>query len=112
VEAPLACVSVTISDVTGICEGPTKPVELFGFAKIVAFLFVEFLNLNVPARSVDDTRLALLLPSLDFSMDGLPVQGCAVLLQPPFLKLSFILPFAISCFNMQCSRKQPQVHTF
>jgi hypothetical protein len=75
-------------------EGPTKPMGLFGFAKIVAFLFVELLNSNVPARSVDDTRLALLLPFLDFSMDGLPVQGRAVLLQPPFLELSFILPFA------------------
>jgi hypothetical protein len=77
-----------------VCEGPTKPVELFGFAKIVAFLFVELLDLDVPARSVHDTRLALPLPFLNLAMNGLPVQSFAVLLQPPFLELSFILPFA------------------
>jgi hypothetical protein len=95
VEAALVSVSASTPAMTAAaCDAQTIPVKLFGFTKIMALFFVELPDLDVAARSVDDTRLALLLPFLDSSMNGLPVLGCAVLLEPPILELAFILPFA------------------
>jgi hypothetical protein len=54
-------VSERFANICCVCE-PTRPVQLFGLAKIVALLFAELSRLYNPARPVDDTLLSLLLP--------------------------------------------------
>jgi hypothetical protein len=55
-EAALMSVSVSIPAMTdAACDAQTIPVKLFGFTKSVALFFVELPDLDVPARSVDDT---------------------------------------------------------
>ena len=61
----------------------------------MALFFVELLDLDKPPRSVDCTLLALVLPLLNFAVNDLPVFGCAIFTEAPFLELTLVLAFAV-----------------
>jgi hypothetical protein len=106
----LACVSAMIAAVTDGCDRPTnmRSVKLFGLTEIVTLRFVELLDLNVPPRQIDGTRLALILPLLDFAMDDLPVRGCAAFPKTPLLELAFILSFTESMSDTISATQYPR----
>jgi hypothetical protein len=103
-------VSAMLPAVTDACDGPTnmKPVKLVGLTEVVTFRFVELFDLNVLPRQVDGTRLALILPLLDFAMDDLPVRGCAAFPKAPLLELAFVLSFAVSMSESLSATQYPR----
>ena len=81
-------------DAASSLRGSIGVEQLFNLSKIVAFLFVELFDLNMLSRLVDCTLLALVLRLLDLAVDGLPIVGCAVLAEAPFLELTLVLALA------------------
>ena len=95
-------------DAASSFRGLTGVEQLFNLAKVVAFLFVEFLDLNAPSRFVDCAILALDLPLLNLAVNGLPIFGCAVLAKAPFLELTLVLAFAVDGLEAYLSIRSPQ----
>ena len=81
-------------DAASSLRGLTAVEQLFNLSKIVAFLFVELFDLYLPSRPIDYTVLALVVTLLDLAVDGLPIFGCAVLAEAPFLELTLVLALA------------------
>ena len=95
-------------DAASSFRGLTGVEQLFNLAKVVAFLFVEFLDLNAPSRFVDCAILALELPFLNLAVNGLPIFGCAVLAEAPFLELTLVLAFAVDGLGAHLSIYAPE----
>ena len=81
-------------DAASSLRGSIGVEQLFNLSKIVAFLFVELFDLYLPSRPIDYTVLALVVTFLDLAVDGLPIVGCAVLAEAPFLELTLVLALA------------------
>jgi len=81
-------------DAASSLRGLTGVEQLSNLSKIVAFLFVELFDLYLPSRPIDRTVLALVVTLLDLAVDGLPIFGCAVLAEAPFLELTLVLALA------------------
>ena len=82
-------------DAASSLRGSIGVEQLFNLSKIVAFLFVELFDLYLPSRPIDYTVLALVVTFLDLAVDGLPIVGCAVLAEAPFLELTLKLALAV-----------------
>ena len=54
----------------------------------------QLFDLYLPSRPIDRTVLALVVTLLDLAVDGLPIFGCAVLAEAPFLELTLVLALA------------------